>query len=797
MKLPLSWLKEYVDLTGVSVKELESKLFYCGFEVEEIIHRGENINKIVFCKILSTAKHPNADKLTICQVDAGKYGNLQIITAATNVFEGALVPVAVDGATLNNGETIKNGKLRGEPSYGMFCSGEELGINDSFYEGASVNGILIFREDYPLGAEVKDVLGIEDYIFDISVTANRPDCQSILGLAREISAVLNRPLKMPSLEYKADKTVKIDDKLSVNVSATDLCPRYAAAYVYDVKIDKSPEWMRRRLFSMGLNSINNIVDITNYVLLEMGQPMHAFDYKYLSGAKINVRRASDGEKITTLDEKEFTLNSNNLVICDGEKPVALAGIMGGLNSEIREDTASVVFEAAKFKRDSVRKTSRALGQRSDSSARFEKGVDAYTTMLALKRVLHLVSELGCGKIAEGIIDKNIETLEPKVIETTFDKINGVLGIRVPEGETINILNRLDFKTSVDGNTLKVTVPLYREDVEGFPDLAEEVIREYGYDHIECTLFENSSITDGGKTDEQRREENMKKLLTAEGFYETITYSFVSEKYFEQYGLPSDKAIKLMNPLGEDFSLMRTSLVPSLVNVAVKNLNKNNNEGRFFEYAAVYLAKELPLKELPDERKKICLVCYGENEDFYTIKGVVEKLLSALKCKSGPVFEKDNIVYMHLGRTAKVSLNGENIGFVGELNPVLTEKLGVDKRIYVAELDFAMIQNNIDEKIAFKQIAKFPSVERDLALLADKTATNAEIIACIKNSGVKNMESVELFDVYEGKNLPEGKKSMAYRIKFTCLDRTLSVEDVEKYVGKILRNLKEKMGIEIR
>ena len=797
MKLPLSWLKEYVDLTDISVKELESKLFYCGFEVEEIIHRGKNINKIVFCRILSLAKHPNADKLTICQVDAGKYGNLQIITAATNVFEGALVPVAVDGATLDNGETIKNGKLRGEPSYGMFCSGEELGINDSFYEGASVNGILIFKEDYPLGAEVKDVLGIEDYIFDISVTANRPDCQSILGLAREISAALNRSLKMPSFEYLVDKTVKIDDKLKVFVEAADLCPRYAAAYVSDIKIEKSPEWLRRRLFSMGLNSINNIVDITNYVLLEMGQPMHAFDYNFLTGGEIDVRRAKENEKITTLDEKEFTLNGNNLVICDGEKPVALAGIMGGLNSEIREDTKEIVFEAAKFKRDNVRKTSRALGQRSDSSARFEKGVDAYTTMLALKRALHLVCELNCGKIAEGIIDRNVESLQPKTIETTFDKINGLLGITVPKKETVNILNRLDFKTEVKGKNLKVTVPLYREDVEGFPDLAEEVIREYGYDHIECTLFENSSITDGGKTDAQRREEAMKKLLVDAGFFETITYSFVSDKYFEQYSLDQSKAIKLMNPLGEDFSLMRTSLVPSLVNVAVKNLNKNNYDGRFFEYASVYLAKELPLKELPEERKKICLVCYGLLESFYTLKGVVEKLLSSLKCKSEPVFEKTNIAYMHPGRTAEISLGGKNIGFMGEISPVFAEKLGIDKRIYVAELDFSTISEDIDEKISFKPIAKFPSVERDLALLVDKTATNAEIIDCIKNSGVKNMESVELFDVYEGIILPEGKKSMAYRIKFTCLDRTLSVEDVEKYVGKILKNLKEKLGAEIR
>ncbi|MBP5194201.1 MAG: phenylalanine--tRNA ligase subunit beta, partial [Clostridia bacterium] len=481
MKLPLSWLKEYVDISGVTLEELEEKLFFCGFEVEEVIHVGEKVDKIVFCRIEKTDKHPNADKLTICQVDAGKYGKLQIITAATNVFEGALVPVAVDGATLNNGDRIYNGKLRGEPSYGMFCSGEELGINDSFYDGASVNGILIFKEDYPLGEEVKEYLGLEDYIFDISVTANRPDCQSVIGLAREIAAVLGREFKMPDLSYNTDKSVKTTDKVGVSVSAPDLCPRYTAAYVYDVKIEKSPYWMSRRLFRMGLNSINNIVDITNYVLMEMGQPMHAFDYNFLEGAEIEVRRATAGEKIVTLDEKEFALSPENLVICDGKKPVALAGIMGGLNSEIKDDTAAIVFESAKFKRDSVRKTSRSLGQRSDSSARFEKGVDAYTTGLAIKRALNLIQTLGAGKIADGIIDVFAESLEPKIIETTFEKINGLLGITVPDGEIVSILEKLDFKVEVCGRNLKVSVPLYREDVAGFPDLAEEVIREYGYD----------------------------------------------------------------------------------------------------------------------------------------------------------------------------------------------------------------------------------------------------------------------------------------------------------------------------
>ncbi len=797
MKLPLSWLNEYVDISDISVKELEEKLFFCGFEVEEVIHLGEKIDKIVFCRVESMAKHPNADKLTICQVDAGKYGKLQIITAATNVFEGAIVPVAVDGATLNNGERIFNGKLRGEPSYGMFCSGEELGITDSFYEGASVNGILIFKEEYPLGEEIKEVLGIDDYIFDISVTANRPDCQSILGLAREIAAVLNKPIKMPSFDYTECPDVLTEDKVAITVSAPDLCPRYMGAYVSNIKIEKSPDWMRQRLFKMGLNSINNIVDITNYVLLEMGQPMHAFDYNYLAGGQINVRRAQDGEKIVTLDEKEFALTPDNLVICDKENPVALAGIMGGLNSEIKDDTTAIVFEAAKFKRDSVRKTSRALGQRSDSSARFEKGVDAYTVNLAIRRALSLICQLGAGTVASGIIDIYTEDQKPKTIITTTDKINGLLGIEVPETEICDILTRLDFKVNKNGNELTVEVPPYREDVEGFPDLAEEVIREYGYDHINCTLFEGATITDGGKTETQLREDALKLRLTMLGYYETITYSFVSDKYFEQYGIDSSLAIKLKNPLGEDFSLMRTSLAPSLVNVAAKNLNKNNLEGKFFEFAPVYLAKSLPLDELPEEKKTVCLVAYGDDVDFFTLKGDVEEVFRALNCTAEREYIKEEISYMHPTRTAAIQMGGAVVGYLGELNPSLAESLDIDKRIYLAELDFSVMEQYAEDSIKFKAVAKYPSVERDLALLADKKITHAQILNCIKSVNITNMESVELFDVYTGVNLPNNKKSMAYRIKFTAQDRTLNVEDVEKYVAKILKKLKEELDIEIR
>ena len=547
MKAPLSWLKNYVDI-DCSPEELKDKLFSCGFEVEEMTYVAKQIDRIVTCKILSIERHPDADKLSVTQVDAGEHGILQIITAATNIFVGAIVPVALDNSTLFNGDKIKTGKLRGLPSYGMFCSGEELGITDDWYDGASVHGILIFKEDYPLGVSVKELLELEDVMFDINVTANRPDCQSILGLAREVAAVLNKPLKMPDLSFSIDKNISTKGTIKVENKAYDLCPRYSAHLVKDVKIEDSPRWLKRRLASMGLRSINNIVDITNYVLLEIGQPMHAFDLKDLAGNQINIRRASEGESIVTLDEKEFVLNNNNLVICDAEKPVALAGVMGGLNSGIKDNTTDIVFECAKFARDNVRKTSKQLGQRSDSSSRYEKGVDFYSVETGLKRALNLIDTLGAGKIACDSYDLYEGEIKEKIIDTTISKVNAVLGIEVPTNTIVDILKRLDFKVAVDGDNLSVQVPLYREDMESYPDIAEEIIREYGYDKIVPTLLKTSSITNGGLKEQQKSHEGLKDLLVGYGFNEMINYSFVSEKEYDLFGIDKNadeyKFIKL-------------------------------------------------------------------------------------------------------------------------------------------------------------------------------------------------------------------------------------------------------------
>ncbi len=800
MKAPLSWIREYVDI-NCSVKELEEKLFSCGFEVEDVIYVGKNIDKIVTCKIEKIEKHPNADKLSVTQVDAGKYGKLQIITAATNIFEGAIVPVALDGATLYSGDRIFNGELRGLPSYGMFCSGEELGINDDWYEGASVNGILILKEDYPLGEEVKKLLEIEDVIFDINVTANRPDCQSILGLAREVAAVIGSPFKMPDLTYKTDKNLSTLDKVKISNNSFDLCSRYVGHYVSSIKLEQSPLWLKRRLFSMGLRSINNIVDITNYVLLEVGQPMHAFDLNDLSGSKICVRRALEEEKIVTLDEKEFSLNPDVLVICDDTKPVALAGIMGGLNSEIKETTTDVVFESAKFARDNVRKTSKALGQRSDSSARFEKGVDFYSVEVGMKRALNLIDKLGCGKIACDEYDLVDGIIENKVINTTFSKINEVLGIDVPKERTIDILEKLYFEVKHDGDALSVIVPLFREDMEDYPDIAEEIIREYGYDYIEPTLLKTSSITNGGLNDAQKKIEAIKNLLVGYGFNEMITYSFVSEKEYDLFGFDKQsdehKFIKLLNPLGEDLAVMRTSLLPSALRIACSNINRKNYDGRLFELAKVYNPKKLPLTELPVENMMLSIVMFGNNEDFFTIKGIVEGIVDNFCFGANVKYVRSNKPYMHPTRSADLIIDGEVVGYFGQINHEITAKLGVDKPLFAGEIYYDKLKEKFTDKIVFKAVSKFPQIERDLAVIVDEQVLCGDIIDAVKELGVLNLEKVSLFDIYQGEQVGEGKKSIAFNFIFVSNERTLSVEEIDASMQDILSALKEKFSAELR
>lgn len=797
MLVPLRWLKDYVEI-DVSSEELEKRLFSSGFEVEEVKDVFKNVNKIVVAKLLSVEKHPDADKLNVWRIDAGKYGKLQIVTNAKNIRAGDLVPVALDGATLYSGDRIFNGKIRGVESFGMFCSGEELGITDDYYPGASVDGILRFNEEYPLGEEVKVALGMDDLVFDVAVTSNRPDCQSVLGIAREVAAILGKPLKEPNYTYHTvpEKTA---DALSVRVEAPDLCPRYIAAAVKNVKVEPSPLWMRKRLFLSGIRGIYNLVDVTNFVLNEMGQPMHAFDLDRLSGRELVVRRAKAGETIETLDKKSFTLSEENLVIADDGKPVCLAGVMGGLNSGITEETHNLAFEAAKFKRDNIRRTSRSLGQRSDSSARFEKGVDAYTTELAMNRALSLVDELKIGEICTGTIDCNAEKEETRVIKTEVKKIDDLLGVTVGEERIKDILTRLHFGVREEKGGLTVEVPPYREDVENYADLAEEVIRMYGYDNITGTMLKKVSVTNGGKNAAQKAHDKAKALLAGFGYSEIVTYSFISEKEYDKLDLSKTsekyRYIRLMNPLGEDYAVMRTTLVPSMVNTLLFNQNRRNASAYLFECARTYHEKKDGPDGLPEEKQRIMLGAYGDDMDFFKMKGAVEEL-----CKAFGVtltFAPGGEGYYHPTRKAEFFANGNKVGEMGEFGPVYHDRYGLDKKIYLAEIDYDALFKEFDEKIVFRAISRYPESAVDVAVTVDKDVPCADLIATIRDAAGEHLKEVALFDVYEGEQVTRGKKSMAFTLKFGTLTRTLEQSEVENAKAAVLSALEEKFGAKLR
>ena len=731
----------------------------------------------------------------------------QICCGADNVKVGGRYPTALVGATvyatakdhvtIEGVMTIKKGKLRGVDSEGMLCSGVEIGVNEDMYEGGGYCGLLVLPEDAPLGADVKSIVGLDDYIFDIAITANRPDCQSIIGIAREVAAVLKKPFKMPALDYTENGK---DLKFDVTVKAPELCPRYIGHYVSDIKIDKSPAWMRRRLSMVGINSISNIVDITNYVLKEFGQPMHAFDLSDLQDSEIVVRRAEKGEKIVTLDEKEFELCENNLVICDGNRPVALAGIMGGLNSEIKDTTKDVIFEAAKFARDNVRKTSRALGQSSDSSSRFEKGVDEYSTQCGMKRALHLVEELGCGKVSSVHVERSVSgDIAPTPLTVSIRKMNAVLGITVPNEEIIRHLDALGFEPKINGDELNLMVSPYRDDIEGHvQDIAEEVIRSYGYDNIVPTFLKSASVTCGGLNAAQKTVNRVKKALCYEGYSESMFYSFFSPKDLDMLKFPEDAkerhAIRLLNPISEDLSLMRTTLVPSMVNAAVRNLRRGNTEGRFFEIASIFEADELPLVDYPREHKMLSIGAFGDGENFFTFKGCAEALAKEFGIEFK--YEKGSVQYLHPGMTANILLDGEIVGFMGKLAYDVCEELAIEKPVFVAELDYEKIAEKFNTNIVYKPISKFAAEKRDLALVMVEEITCGAVEDAIKSS-CKYITSVNLFDVYRSEQIGEGKKSMAFSLTFTPDDHEFTGEEIDGYVNKILRKLAYTMQIEIR
>lgn len=791
MDLSLRWLSDYVD-TGVTPKQFCDAMTMSGSKVECYSEEADDITNCVVGKITHIEKHPDADKLQICQVDVGNR-TVQIVTAATNVFEGALVPVALDNSTLANGIKIKKGKLRGVVSEGMMCSVAELGVTVHDFPYAIEDGILIIEEDCKPGDNIREALGLNDTTVEFEITSNRPDCLSVIGLAREAAATFDKELHLPEPKVEHE-TGDIHDMLSVEVKNPNLCRRYIARMVKNIKIAPSPRWMRERLRASGVRPINNLVDITNYVMLEYGQPMHAFDYKYLKGGKIVVRNAEEGESITTLDGVERKLSSDMLVICDEEKPSCVAGVMGGEFSGIQDDTNTVVFESANFLGSSVRITAKKLGMRTESSGRYEKGLDSRMCLPAVERACQLVEVLGAGEVVGGYIDIDNANEAPLTVPFQPEWINRFLGIDISAEKMISILEKIGYK--VENNI--ITVPSYRAgDTRHKADIAEEIARFYGYDVIPNTAVTGAS--QGGLTLEQKFEKHLGELLRANGCYEVETYSFISPKYYDKINLPEDselrRSVVITNPLGEDTSVMRTTCVPSMLEVISRNYNNRNLSGRLYEMGKVYLPKESP-DILPDERVVAVVGTFGDKEDFFALKGILDEAFDKLgvvgveysALKTNPAF--------HPGRCAEITIGEKKIGVIGEIAPAVLENYEIGTRAYVASVDMADIfENRIAEK-KFKPTPRFPASGRDLAIICDDEIPAASLEKAIRTGAGKLLEKVELFDVYKGPSVAPGKKSVAYSMTLRAPDRTLTVEECDKAVAKVLKEL-EKLGAKLR
>ena len=799
MKAPISWLQDFVKI-DIPAEALADKLVHTGFEVEEIIREADAIKNVVTGRVLAMERHPNSDHLWICQINV-KTATLQIVTGAQNVQVGDIVPVALDGAVLPDGKRIFNGELRGVKSLGMLCGGSELGLTDADYEGADVDGILILKPDTKVGVDINEILGRTDVILDVSVTANRPDCNSIWGIAREVGAVLHKTVKAPVTSYTATPE-RIFNLLDVQVADAELCPRYMAKAVKNIKICESPKIIKDRLRAVGIKPINNIVDITNYILIELGQPMHAFDYEKIAGHRIVVRRAEEGETITTLDNTTHNLDNDVLVIADAEKPLAVAGIMGGLDSGISDDTHTIIFESAKFARDNVRRTSRKLNLKSDSSARFEKGIDFLSQAIAIDRALTLIQTNGWGTIISGTIDTNMNAVKPRTLTVPYKKINNILGIKVPTEKMVEILNSLQIKTVVKGKRLECQIPAYREDIEGANDLAEEIIRLYGYNKIKSTLFADASKqTMGGRDAFRTKEDLLKRILTAKGANEIITYSFITPKTFDILRLPKNDALRnaipILNPLGEDVSIMRTTLVGSMLSIIGSNFSKNNKDGIFFETSKVFAPKALPLKDFPVETETLCIGMYGADYDFFALKGLLDSVFSAFKIDK-TTYARVNKPYLHEGRSAEIFVEGESVGYIGEVYPDVQEAYDIDTRVYVAEINLVKLFAQAVDHREFKALPKYPAISRDLALLVKDGVSSDQVVAVIRKvTNRKLLESVEIFDVYKGQGVPKGNTSIALTVVFRAPDRTLTDDEVQAEIDHALKSMKRKYRVKLR
>ena len=795
MKLNRKWLhEEFVDLSNVSDREYVEKLTIFGQKVETYERMDAEIKNVVVGKVVSIVRHENSDHMWVCQIDVGQEEPVQIVTGAQNVKQGDLVPAALHNSWLPGGIHITKGKLRGEQSNGMLCSFAELGLTQNDLPSAYADGIWILNdEDCKPGDDINLVIGNDDTIVDFEITNNRPDCYSIIGLARESAAAFGLPMKHHKPVVKGSNAGTIYDKLDVEVPATELCNRYTSRMVANVKIGPSPKWLRQRLRANGVRPINNIVDITNYVMLEYGQPMHAFDYRYVSSGKIVVREAEAGETLTTLDGNIRNLKAGMLVIADDNKPIGLAGIMGGENSEIMDDTTTVVFESANFNGTSIRQTALALGMRTEASGKFEKNLDPLMTVPAVERACELVEMLECGDVLDGIIDIVNFVPAPKTVPLEVDKINNLLGTQISREDMVKYLNLLEIEVEGDN----ILVPSWRPDLNLMADIAEEVGRSFGYNEIPTTDFKNS--TQGGYTPAMMLETKCGRLCRALGYSEIITYSFVSPVIFDQIRIPKDssmrKVLRIQNPLGEDTSIMRTTALPSMLDILSRNNAYHNKTAKLYELAKIYIPVEGEV--LPEEPKILMLGTYGAGETFFTIKGELEAILKGLRMpKASYTAEKNNPSY-HPGRCAKVTIGGIDVGYIGQIHPLVAKNYGIDSEIFCAEINFTSLLSLQLPEATYTPLPKYPSVSRDLAVVCDEAVTVAQVEDIITSAAGKLLRNIRLFDIYRGTGVPEGKKSMAFSMELRADDRTLTDNDSEQVVSKILETLKTTIGAILR
>lgn len=805
MNTALSWIKAYVPDLECTAQEYTDAMTLSGTKVEGYEKLDKNLEKIVVGQIKTIEPHPNADKLIVCQVDVGNE-MIQIVTGAPNVKEGDKVPVVLDGGKVagghdgsplpENGIKIKKGKLRGVESFGMMCSIEELGSSKEMYPDAPENGIYILKEDAPVGADAVEVLGLHDVVFEYEITSNRVDCYSVLGIAREAAATFRKEFKAPEVKMTGNEE-DIHDYLSVEVRDDELCPRYCARMVKNIKLGPSPEWMQRRLAASGIRPINNIVDITNYVMEEYGQPMHAFDYDLLAKHQIIVQRAGDKEQFQTLDGQMRTLDSSMLMICDGEKSVGIAGIMGGENSKITDDVQTMVFEAACFDGTNIRLSAKKLGLRTDASGKFEKGLDPNNAEEAVNRACQLIEELGCGEVVGGMIDHYPVKKEEKRVVFDPESINALLGTNLSKEQMLSYFEPLELK--YDKEAEELIIPTFRQDIECGADVAEEVARFFGYDNIPTTLPSGEATT-GKLSFKLRIEEVAKDIAEFCGFSQAMTYSFESPKVFDKLLMPKDSKLRetvtIMNPLGEDYSIMRTTPLNGMLTSLSTNYNRRNKNVRLYEIGNIYLPKALPVTELPEERTQFTLGMYGEG-DFFTMKGVVEEFFDKVGLHEKISYDPNaGRSFLHPGRQANIVYRGNVVGYLGEIHPAVTDNYAIGERVYIAVIDMPFIVEYASFDRKYTGIAKYPAVTRDISMLMKKEILVGQVEEIIEEKGGKLVESYHLFDLYEGSQIEEGYKSVAYSIVFRAADHTLEEKEVSAAMEKILTAL-EDIGISLR